>query len=101
MSAFKEAFAKARKSGKAEFEWEGKKYNTKVKAEAAKPSVKPKARPTAPLDSAKPKARAANLRSSEGTAKPGGKAMLTEDNRKAIAKGKEKNLKIAKANAKK
>lgn len=33
--AFKDAFAKARKAGKKEFSWGGKRYNTKLKSETS------------------------------------------------------------------
>lgn len=51
MVKFNEAFASARKSGKKEFTWNGKKYNTKVKGEdAPTPSPRPSFR-----DNTKPK----------------------------------------------
>ncbi len=43
MSKFGDAFAAARKAGKKEFTWNGKRYNTKLKEETT--SLKPKARP--------------------------------------------------------
>ena len=59
MSGFKTAFAAARKAGKKEFSYNGKRYNTELK-ETAKPkarnsssSTKPKARPS----SSAPKSR--------------------------------------------
>lgn len=55
MPSFKEAFAAARKSGKKEFSWNGKKYNTKLKEETGVgKSVKPKARPVAAEKSVAP-----------------------------------------------
>ena len=55
MSSFEKAFASARKSGKKEFTWNGKRYNTKVKEETAssprarpKNVMAPKPRPTSP-----------------------------------------------------
>ena len=46
MATFKEAFASARKAGKATFTWNGNSYNTKTKEEAGmKTSPRPKARP--------------------------------------------------------
>lgn len=44
MSPFETAFASARKAGKKEFTFKGKRYNTKLKEEA---KVAPRARPTA------------------------------------------------------
>jgi hypothetical protein len=53
MAGFKSTFAAARKAGKKEFTWNGKSYNTKLKAEGSKKSslpaktnVIPKSRPS-------------------------------------------------------
>lgn len=44
---FKEAFAAARKAGKGTFTWNGKKYTTKLREDAApKKSATPKAKPS-------------------------------------------------------
>jgi hypothetical protein len=51
-SDFKSAFASARKSGKKEFMWNGKSYNTELKE-----SVRPKARGTGVATGTPPKAR--------------------------------------------
>ncbi len=60
MATFKEAFAAARKSGKKEFTWNGKRYNTKVKGEGSSASSpRPKARPGS---SAKPKTSSATTK---------------------------------------
>lgn len=51
MASFKEAFATARKAGKKEFTWQGKKYNTKLKEEtssAPKTSPRPLRNPNKP-----------------------------------------------------
>ena len=58
MPSFKEAFAAARKSGKKEFSWNGKKYNTKLKEEVSVtkspiPKKKPNKGPS--VDSTPPK----------------------------------------------
>lgn len=59
MSKFGDAFAAARKAGKAEFTFNGKKYHTKTKEEMAdKGPTKPKSRPDrAPKDATRPVAR--------------------------------------------
>lgn len=44
--AFGKAFAAARKAGKKEFTYQGKKYNTKVAAETPKKAPTPTARPS-------------------------------------------------------
>lgn len=60
MTSFKKAFAAARKSGKKQFTWNGKRYNTKLKSDtkssAPAKSKRPKARPST-KSSPRPKAR--------------------------------------------
>lgn len=53
MPSFKEAFASARKAGKKEFTWNGKRYHTRLKEETKKSSSAPK---TSPRPKARPKA---------------------------------------------
>lgn len=47
MTNFEKAFAEARKAGKKEFTWNGKRFNTKLKEDVAKSNatVRPKAKP--------------------------------------------------------
>lgn len=58
MASFKKAFADAREANKQTFEWNGKRYNTKLKGEDDKGmrTTKPKKRPTqtAPASSPRP-----------------------------------------------
>jgi hypothetical protein len=83
MSAFKEAFAAARKAGKKEFTWNGKAYNTELKETA-----RPKARgATAPAKSeAGPKARPVKAVAKAASVSPGGigvdMAAIREGNQK-------------------
>lgn len=58
MVKFGDAFAAARKAGKKEFTWSGKRYNTKTKEEAAKKAPKPATRTTARPGSASGSAKA-------------------------------------------
>lgn len=47
MASFKASFAAARKAGKKEFTWNGKRYNTKLKEDSApKPKARPSNKPT-------------------------------------------------------
>lgn len=71
MASFKESFAAARKAGKKEFTWNGKKYNTKLKGgsstkkkastgggKASKPATKGgRTASSAPKSASRPKAR--------------------------------------------
>lgn len=45
MTPFEKAFSQARKAGKAEFTFKGKKYNTKLKEEVGGGAVRPKKNP--------------------------------------------------------
>lgn len=56
MVTFNSAFASARKAGKKEFTWNGKKYNTKVRSDSA------------PTSSARPNSRPARSNSTSGRA---------------------------------
>lgn len=53
--AFGKAFAAARKAGKKEFTYQGKKYNTKLAVETPKKAPTPTARPTTSAPAAKPR----------------------------------------------
>ena len=107
MATFKEAFAAARKSGKKEFSWQSKKYNTKLKEEtssAPASSKKPQTRPAAKAASAP--ASAKDAKADRATpAKPGkapsfmaGLTMSSADRTKATL-ARERERKLAKANA--
>lgn len=64
MASFSEAFRSARKSGKKEFSWNGKRYNTKLKEDSGVPT--PTARPERKADTATSGAS----RSTSGKARP-------------------------------
>lgn len=68
-SAFKTAFAAARKAGKKEFTFEGKNYNTELKETA-----RPKARGTSVSTGPRPKARPVSADAGKG---PSGADMST------------------------
>lgn len=102
-SAFGKAFASARKAGKKEFIFNGKKYHTKTKEEAAAPIPKdrPKAKSTTPKSPAKgPSGRGGKRGSSKGTdtrvadAKVKADAARQEASKKS--KGKAANMAYAK-----
>jgi len=62
---FGEAFAEARKSGKKEFEWNGKMYHTRTKEEEAKSKPAPKAEAPKPAPKAAPPAPKVNPQTSK------------------------------------
>lgn len=55
MASFNSAFASARKSGKKEFTWNGKRYNTKLKGEGFESTPKKAPVPTSKPSAKKPK----------------------------------------------
>ena len=62
MATFKSAFGAARKSGKKEFTWNGKRYNTKVKGESTKPKAKALKKPVPVKTKTLGKAKTATIR---------------------------------------
>ncbi len=72
MASFSKAFAAARKAGKKEFTWNGKRYNTKLKSETKKkspPTPTPRPKPTkTPTPTPRPDRSAQKARTTGGAA---------------------------------
>lgn len=83
-SEFGNAFAEARKAGKGEFEWKGKKYHTRTKEEEAGRKSKPAAK-AAPSPAMKPKAPTPGAAGNTAPPRTGG---ASNDPRKLMARAK-------------